>query len=121
MTWKPRKGQRRHQWIYWVWGNVRWANCWPLWETNPIVKCDLYHQRHHGKVHLQLVECFIWATAFRQAQVDYWGDWSDLMNSLNHSSLPERYHTAKLRFPTTLIEIIALKLWHHIPQQVAQF
>ena len=60
--------------------------------------------------------------AFRQAWLDSWGDWSDLIESCwNHSTLSYRYHTAKLRFPTTVIESIPLKLQHHIPRQVAEF
>ena len=34
-TWLPLRGVRRHLWIQWVWGNVRWS-CPPL---GNVVKC----------------------------------------------------------------------------------
>ena len=58
----------------------------------------------------------------RHRRLDSWGDWSDLMESWwNHSTLSNRYHGANLKFPTTLIESLPLKVQHHIPRQVAEF
>ena len=69
-----------------------------------------------------MVECPIWVTAFRQAWLDSWGDSSALIeNWRDHSTSLDRYHVAKLRFPTTLIESIPPRLQHHIPRQVAKF
>ena len=74
MTWKPLKGQRTHRWMQWVWGNIHSANCRPTWETDRMDKCDLCHQHHQGIAHQRLVGCSGWATAFRQAWLDSWGD-----------------------------------------------
>ena len=52
-TWLPLRGVRRHMWIQWVWGDVRWSRCSPPWERCKVM-CPLCSKWHRGTTHARL-------------------------------------------------------------------
>ena len=52
-TWLPLRGVRRHMWIQWVWGNVRWSGCSPPWERCKVL-CPMCLKWHRGTTHARL-------------------------------------------------------------------
>ena len=118
-TWLPPRGVRRHMWIQWVWGNVRWCGCSPPWERCKVLYpfCSKWHI---GTTHARLAPCDAWLPVFVTEWVRIGATWSDLARHwISTASVEDLDHISKLRVPQSFFDIVPYDRLHALRYRVA--
>ena len=110
---------RRHMWMQWVWGNVRWSGCSPPWERCKVL-CPLCSKWHRGTTHARLAQCDAWLPVFVTEWVRTWDTWSDLAQHwISTASAEDLDHISKLRVPQSFIDTVPRDRLHALRYRVA--
>ena len=118
-TWLPLRGVRRHMWIQWVWGNVRWCGCSPPWQRCKVL-CPLWSKWHTGTTHARPAQCNAWLPVFVAEWVRTWDTWGDLAQHwISTASAEDLDHISKLRVPQSFIDTVLRNRLHALRYRVA--
>ena len=118
-TWLPLRALRRHVWVQWMWGIVRWAGCSPPWEKTKVL-CPVCSQWHPGTLHARLVHYSAWSPVFLREWVRTWGPWEDMAQRwLDQASPEDPDHISKLRIPQSFIDTVPREKLRELRYRVA--